>query len=95
MLAPDIARRLFDLLAEDAYFNDESCGLGAYYVENHLQEIEEAVRSQGYDGPPLRLAGHHYPTHGAVYWIYDPERLTHEEARRLSDQWVSQAQRRP
>lgn len=88
------AERAWSLLRDDGYFNDESSGLGAAAFRHHFKDVEAALRLLGYDGPELAHNGHHYLDHGAVYWAYNPDRLSYEEARARTDQWVQQQCRR-
>ncbi len=86
--------RAWSLLNEDGYFNDENSGLGSVVLEHQLDVVEAALRKRGYDGARLAHSGHHYASRGAVYWAYDPDRLTHNEARALTDEWVKRQPRR-
>lgn len=40
-----------------------------------------------YDGD-LVSRGYFYPQHEAVYWIFDTNKLSEEEAKRITDEWV-------
>ncbi len=82
--------RAWQLLSRNGYFNDESSGLGARAVQHHLAQVTVALRQCGYDGPELAHGGHYYSERGNVHWAYDPGRVSQEEARAHTDQWVRQ-----
>lgn len=84
-------RSAFQQLERTGYFNDESTGLGSNSVEHRLADIEGLLRQLGYDGPELAHSGHYYSHRGAVYWAYDPSRVSFDQARAMTDLWVDQA----
>lgn len=78
----------FSLLMKYGYFNDENSGLGSSTLERRLPDVEKVFREMGYKGAKLTCYGWYYPDHGAVYWAYDDTRVTHDEARKMTDTWV-------
>jgi len=87
-LNEDVVRAALELLNEDGYINDENSNLGSTILEHYSDELEQALRAAGYDGPPLVSGGHFYQKRGAVYWLYNPGHLDGDEARALTDRWV-------
>tara|TARA_R100001163_G_C4872305_1_gene73539 strand:- start:159 stop:452 length:294 start_codon:yes stop_codon:yes gene_type:complete len=83
----DDARRVLKILEADGCINDENSQLGSA-IKHFKAEIEAKLREVGYSGSKLVSGGHFYPAHGAVYWLYNPDVLSHEEARKNADRWV-------
>jgi hypothetical protein len=77
-ISDERATELLNLLNKDGCFNDENSGLGSDAVEFHHS---------------LEHGGHFYSNYAAVYWLYDPRRMTLSDARRHTDRWV-EARRR-
>lgn len=77
------------LLIENGYVNDENGRLGSNYFEYQTEAFDCEMRLRGYDGPELKCYGKFYQGHGAVYWVYDPRRLSYQESVRMTDKWVN------
>ena len=88
MLDKTMIQEVFLLLDRDGYFNDETAGLGSNVVERRLDELEEALRNIGYDGPALGHGAQYYPECGNVYWVYDPRRMTAKDAENRTMNYV-------
>ncbi|ATA91949.1 hypothetical protein CGC56_07095 [Capnocytophaga canimorsus] len=83
----EICQKAFDLLQLKGYFNDEMC-LGSVVIEHHDRELINFLKEKmGYQGD-LVSRGYFYPQHGAVYYIFDINKLSEEEAKRITDEWV-------
>jgi hypothetical protein len=77
-------------LEKDGYFFDEHEGinLGSVLMEKCHDEIERRLRSHGYNGGQLFCAAKFYPTHGAVYALFDSEKIDYEPVYKALDKWV-------
>ena len=75
-------------LMEVGYANDEQF-LGSSAFEHMRKAIFEDLREVGYT-QSLYLEGRFFPEDGAVYWFYDPDMITREEAIIMTEKWVKQ-----
>jgi hypothetical protein len=78
-------------LESDGYFFDEHKGvyLGTCLMEKCNDEIEKALRKLGYDGGPLQTTARYHPDPGAVYSIFDSERLDETQVGKRIDGWIA------
>lgn len=79
-------QKAFDLLQSKGYFNDEMC-FGSVVLEKHDKELINFLKEMGYEGN-LETRGFFYPEYGAIYWIFDMDKLSEGEAKKITDNWV-------
>lgn len=70
----------FALFVDDGDLNDENSKLGAHVVENSAQELEDAFNARGYCGAAIEGRGQSYSEYGSVYWLFDPDQASPENA---------------
>lgn len=78
-------------LKKDGYFFDEHEGinLGSVLMEQCHDEIERRLRLNGYNGGQLVVTAKYYPTHGAVYALFDSEKIDYDPVYKAMDKWVN------
>ncbi|WGE67437.1 hypothetical protein NYR77_10775 [Actinobacillus equuli subsp. haemolyticus] len=86
----DCYNHAYSLLERDGYFNDESSGLFTY-LQHHSEAVIRTMKEKGYDGT-LDFEGGFYSGQGALYWIFDENRMSRSEARELTAEWVKSQQ---
>lgn len=77
--------QLFLEFREYGYINDQQTVSGI--ILHHI-DVHKKFSKLGYEGGKIICAGHTYPIHGAIYWIYDSSIISYEESRRLTDHFV-------
>jgi hypothetical protein len=77
-------------LENKGYFHDEfkDIYLSTPVMEKYADEIETYLRKFGYHGGALFTTGKIYPGHGAVYAIFDTNRLDIWQIHKELDFWV-------
>ncbi|NBH76051.1 hypothetical protein [Rodentibacter pneumotropicus] len=80
----------YSLLESDGYFNDESSGLSTY-LQHHSETVISVMKEKGYDGP-LSFEGGYYNERGALYWLFDENRMDRDKAIELTNKWVKSQQ---
>lgn len=73
-------------LEQEGYANDEQF-LGSYAFEHRREEIFSDLREAGFSHE-LGHAGKFFDSIGALYWYYDPEMISRDDAIRLSEKWA-------
>lgn len=76
-------------LEKIGYANDEQF-LGSYSFEHRRDEIFSDLREVGY-GQQLGHAGAFFDSIGALYWYYDPDMNSRDDALNLSEKWAQEA----
>ncbi len=82
-------QKALNLLLKNGYFNDEDSNIGRNILENSLSKLEEKLRKYGYTGPSLGHSAKFYPSYGQLAWAFNPEKVTAEQAKHLTDKWVA------
>jgi hypothetical protein len=79
------------LLEDNGYFLDEQKGihLGSVLMEKGRAEIERVLRTRGYNGGELVGTAKMYSGHGAIYAIYDSEKIDSTQVHRCIDKFVA------
>jgi hypothetical protein len=77
-------------LEKTGYFFDEHDGicLGSVLMERHKKEIERFLRLKGYSGGALTDAAKYYPSHGAVYALFDTAKTDSETVINSMDKFI-------
>ena len=81
----------YDEFMREGYLNDENSGFGAAFFKGRLDELEQGFRSLGYDGEAFERGGKYFGDNGNVLWIYDPDRLSADQACAKTEAWVAEA----
>lgn len=76
-------------LEENGYANDEQF-LGSFAFEHRRDEIFSDLREVDYS-QKLGHAGAFFESIGALYWYYDPDMNSREDALKLSEKWARDA----
>lgn len=84
----------YDEFVREGYLNDENSGFGAPFFKGRLDELEQGFRSLGYDGGAFEHGGKYFDDNGNVLWVYDPDRLSAEQAYAKTEAWVAGAPER-
>ncbi|WP_299969336.1 hypothetical protein [uncultured Roseobacter sp.] len=80
-------------LEEIGYANDEQF-LGAFAFEHRREEVISDLGEAGYH-QDLGHGGAYIEDLGAIYWYYDPELTSRDEAKKLSEEWARRAYDKP
>ncbi len=84
----------YDEFMREGYLNDENSGFGTAFFKERLDELEQGFRSIGYDGEAFEHGGKYFAGNGNVLWIYDPDRLSANQAHAKTEAWVASAPQR-
>lgn len=74
-------------LDQVGYANDEQF-LGSTVFEHRRQDLFNDLNSVGYSGS-LSHEGEYFPEAGAVYWIYDSNMISRNQAVQMTRDWVA------
>lgn len=84
----------YDEFVREGYLNDENSGFGTAFFKGRLDELEQGFRSLGYDGEAFERGGKYFDDAGNVLLVYDPDRLSAEQAYAKTEAWVASAPQR-
>lgn len=60
--------------------DEDETGLHSVVIERWNEQCDAYLKERGYEGGPLRNCGKYVAGTGGVYAIYNPERVSYEEA---------------
>lgn len=80
---------LIEKLNIDGIISDEDqMFLSSTMVENWTSDCDLFLVERGYMGSTLKIHGKFYPSHGAVYVLFDESRHTYDTANKYMDDHV-------
>lgn len=83
------AQAIIALLTQRGIVTDEDgTFLGSTRIEHCVEQIEQQLRTLGYQGGPLSIIAKFYSNQGAIYAIYDEDTHGLYSARDYLDLWV-------
>ncbi len=80
-------RAIKSRLEEEGYVNDEQTSLGTQPFKHSIDKIRSDLAELGYDRE-LQSGGGYFENVGGLWWIYDPEMVSYEEASGISEQYA-------
>lgn len=93
-IEPADVQAAYDEFMREGYLNDENSGFGTPFLKGRLDELEQGFRSLGYDGEAFERGGKYFDGNGNVLWVYDPDRLSADQAYAKTEAWIASATQR-
>ncbi len=90
--ASEIERVLIQLDNEHIVLDEHDNFLNSDLIEYCSKDVARLLRRHGYSGGPLKVEGHFFSGHGAVYALYDSRILKREKALNYMARWAENYQ---
>lgn len=60
--------------------DEDDLGLSSMMIENWTEECDQYLKKYGYNGGKIKKTGKFFPNIGAVYVLFDENKITYEAA---------------
>ena len=87
----DQCKRAYEHLVEKGYFTEKH--IFDFYIDHRDKELIEVLHKMGYEGTLLAL-GYLYPEYGAFYYVFDENRISINEAKKIIDDYIEDWKRK-
>ena len=81
----DECKKAYNNLVEKGYFTEEH--ISDIYIDHRDKELIEVLHKMGYEGN-LHARGDFYPEYGAFYYVFDENRISINEAKKIMDDYI-------
>ncbi|MFC2497952.1 hypothetical protein [Capnocytophaga granulosa] len=87
----DECKKAYNNLVEKGYFSEEH--IFDLYIDHRDKELIEVLHKMGYEGN-LHARGDLYPEYGAFYYVFDENRISINEAKKIIDDYIEDWKRK-
>ena len=87
----DECKKAYNNLVETGYFSEEH--IFDLYIDHRDKELIEVLHKMGYEGN-LHARGDLYPEYGAFYYVFDENRISINEAKKIIDDYIEDWKRK-
>ena len=84
-------KEAYKSLVEKGYFSEEH--IFDLYIDHRDKELIEVLHKMGYEGN-LHARGDLYPEYGAFYYVFDENRISINEAKKIIDDYIEDWKRK-
>ena len=84
-ITTDECKKAYNNLVEKGYFSEEH--IFDLYIDHRDKELIEVLHKMGYEGN-LHARGDLYPEYGAFYYVFDENRISINEAKKIMDDYI-------
>ena len=84
-------KKAYNNLVEKGYFSEEH--IFDLYIDHRDKELIEVLHKMGYEGN-LHARGDLYPEYGAFYYVFDENRISINEAKKIIDDYIEDWKRK-
>ena len=84
-------KEAYKSLVEKGYFSEEH--IFDLYIDHRDKELIEVLHKMGYEGS-LHARGDLYPEYGAFYYVFDENRISINEAKKIIDDYIEDWKRK-
>ena len=81
----DECKKAYNNLVEKGYFTEKH--ISDIYIDHRDKELVEVLHKMGYEGN-LHARGDFYPEYGAFYYVFDENRISINEAKKIMDDYI-------
>ena len=81
----DECKKAYNNLVEKGYFTEEH--ISDIYIDHRDKELIEVLHKMGYEGN-LHAKGDFYPEYGAFYYVFDENRISINETKKIMDDYI-------
>ena len=72
-------------LVKEGYFTEKY--ISDFYIDHRDKELIEVLHKMGYEGN-LNARGDFYPEYGAFYYVFDENRISMDDAKKIMDAYI-------
>ena len=90
-ITTDECKKAYNNLVEKGYFSEEH--IFDLYIDHRDKELIEVLHKMGYEGN-LHARGDLYPEYGAFYYVFDENRISINEAKKIIDDYIEDWKRK-
>ena len=87
----DECKEAYQHLVKEAYFTEKY--ISDFYIDHRDKELIEVLHKMGYEGN-LHARGDFYPEYGAFYYVFDENRISINEAKKIIDDYIEDWKRK-
>ena len=84
-ITTDECKKAYNNLVEKGYFSEEH--IFYLYIDHRDKELIEVLHKMGYEGN-LHARGDFHPEYGAFYYVFDENRISINEAKKIMDDYI-------
>jgi hypothetical protein len=81
----DECKEGYQHLVKEGYFTEKY--ISDFYIDHRDKELIEVLHKMGYEGN-LHARGDFYPEYGAFYYVFDENRISINEAKKIMDNYI-------
>ena len=81
----DECKEAYQYLVKEAYFTEKY--ISDFYIDHRDKELIEVLHKMGYEGN-LHARGDLYPEYGAFYYVFDENRISMDDAKKIMDDYI-------